>query len=71
MNNNLDIKEKQELEMNTINSDKNWELSYIQGHKLTNTAIWNEYEWKVNKRFFRTARHIKIQRHLGSVLKGR
>lgn len=52
--NNLDIKEKWELEMNTVISDKQWETSFEQGHKVTNSLSWREYGWKLRMRYFRT-----------------
>merc|ERR1712035_181329 len=52
--NSLDMKQKWELEMNTIISDKNWELSCREGHKITSCPIWREFDWKVRMRFFRT-----------------
>ena len=48
------MKEKWELEMNTIIPDNDWELSCSEGHKITNSPIWKEFEWKTKMRFFRT-----------------
>ena len=56
--NSLDIKEKWELEMNTIIPDVNWKLSCREGHKITNSPLWKEFEWKIKMTFFRT--YIKM-----------
>ena len=40
--------------MNTIISDEEWEHSCREGHKVTNSPTWREFEWKVKMRFFRT-----------------
>ena len=37
--NNLDIKEKWELEMNIIISDEQWESSCEQGHRVTSSPL--------------------------------
>ena len=52
--NNLDIKEKWELEMNIIISDEQWENSCEQGHKVTSSPNWREFGWKIKMRYFRT-----------------
>ena len=44
--NNLDIKEKWELEMSTIILDEQWETSCRQGHKITSSPYWKEFEWE-------------------------
>lgn len=54
MDNSLDVKEKWELEMNTIITDEGWEQSCREGHKVTNSPTWREFEWKIKMRFFRT-----------------
>lgn len=50
----LDIKEKWELEMNTIITDKQWEASCSQGHRVTSSPNWKEFGWKIKMRYFRT-----------------
>ena len=40
VDNSLDIKEKLELEMNIITSDKERELFRRVEHKITNSSIW-------------------------------
>ena len=52
--NNLDIKEKWELEMNIIISDEQWESSCEQGHRVTSSPNWKEFGWKIKMRYFRT-----------------
>jgi len=52
--NNLDIKEKWELEMNTIITDEQWETSFSQGHRVTSSPNWKEFGWKIKMRYFRT-----------------
>ena len=52
--NNLDIKEKWELEMNIIISDEQWENSCEQGHRVTSSPNWREFGWKIKMRYFRT-----------------
>ena len=54
MDNSLDVKEKWELEMNTIITDEGWEQSCREGHKVTNSPTWREFEWKIKMRFIRT-----------------
>lgn len=39
--------------MNTIISDKQWEISFEYGHKVTNSLNWREYGWKLRMRYFR------------------
>ena len=52
--NNLDIKEKWEIEMNITISDEQWENSCEQGHRITNSPNWREFGWKIKMRYFRT-----------------
>lgn len=52
--NNLDIKEKWELEANIIISEEEWEETFKEGHKLTNSPTWREFDWKVKMRYFYT-----------------
>ena len=40
--------------MNTIIPDNGWELSCREGHKITNSPIWKEFELKIKMRFLRT-----------------
>ncbi len=62
MDDSLGVKEKWELEMNTIISDEKWELSCREGHKATNSHTWKEFEWKVKMKFL--GRLLFLQ-HLG------
>lgn len=51
-NNNLDVKEKWELEANIIITDEKWEETFKAGHKITSSPIWREFDWKVKMRYF-------------------
>lgn len=53
-NDNMDIKEKWELEMNVVISDEQWVNSCKRGHKLTSSSNWREFGWKLKMRYFRT-----------------
>lgn len=44
---NLDVKERWELETNTITTDEDWEETFKSGHKLTSSPTWKEFGWKV------------------------
>lgn len=52
--NNMDVKERWELEANVIITDDEWEESFRSGHKLTNSPTWREFDWKVKMRYFNT-----------------
>lgn len=52
--NTQDIRGKWELEMNVIIKDEDWEKTMQDGHKLTNSPAFREFEWKTKIRFFRT-----------------
>lgn len=49
----LDIKGKWELEMNVIIEDTCWEDVCEEGHKISSSPIWKEFNWKVKMRYFR------------------
>ena len=66
--NNLDIKEKWELEMNII-SDEQWESSCEQGHRVTSSPNWREFGWKIKMRYFRTPL-ITSKQYLSTMLEG-
>ena len=53
-NNNLDVKEKWELEANIIITDEQWEETFKAGHKVTNSPTWREFDWKIKMRYFIT-----------------
>lgn len=48
----LDNREKWELEVNLVITDEDLKLSCRKEHKITNSPIWKEFEWKVKMRFF-------------------
>ena len=50
----LDIKGKWELEMNVIIDDTCWEDVCEEGHKITSSPMWKEFNWKLKMRYFRT-----------------
>ena len=50
--NSLDIKQKWELEMNVI-EDEEWEVVCEQGHKVTHSPVWKEFNWKFKIRYFK------------------
>lgn len=50
----LDVKEKWELEMNIITEDTCWEDVCEEGHKITSSPMWKEFNWKLKIRYFRT-----------------
>lgn len=52
--NNLDIKQKWELEANIIISEEEWEETFKEGHKITNSPTWREFDLKVKMRYFYT-----------------
>lgn len=52
--NTLDTKEKWELEMNSIIEDETWEYVCEEGHRVTNSPLWKEFNWKLKMRYFRT-----------------
>ena len=52
--NTLNIKEKWELEMNIVIKDEEWVETMRNGHKITESQILREFEWKTKTRFFRT-----------------
>lgn len=52
--NNLDVKEKWELEANIIITEEEWEETFKEGHRLTNSPTWREFDWKVKMRYFYT-----------------
>lgn len=33
---------------------KGWEESHLSSHKITNSSMWKEFDWKVKVRYFRT-----------------
>lgn len=51
----LDIKGKWELEMNVIIEDTCWENVCEEGHKITSSPMWKEFNWKLKVRYFRTS----------------
>ena len=53
-NNNLDVKEKWELEANIIITDEQWEETFKAGHKVTNSPTWREFDWKIKMKYFIT-----------------
>lgn len=52
--NTLDVKNKWELEANTIISDIEWERSWESWHKCLSSPTWKEFSWKLRMRYFRT-----------------
>lgn len=44
--NTQDIMGKWELEMNIIIKDEDWEQTLREGHKITNSLVLREFEWK-------------------------
>lgn len=52
--NTLEIKAKWELEMTVIIEDEEWETACEVGHKITNSPLWKEFNWKLKMRYFRT-----------------
>ena len=56
--NTWDTKQKWELEMNICITGKMWENSLLNGHKLTSSPTWREFEWKTKIRFFKTPRML-------------
>lgn len=40
--------------MNIIIKDEDWEQTLREGHKITNSPVLREFEWKTKIRFFRT-----------------
>lgn len=50
--NNMDVKERWELEANVIITNDDWEETFKSGHTLTNSPTWREFEWKVKMRYF-------------------
>ena len=52
--NSLDIKERWELEMNVIIEEEEWERACEKGHKISNSPIWKEFNWKLKMRYFKT-----------------
>lgn len=49
-----DIKGKWELEMNIIINDEDWEKMFREGHRISNSPMLREFEWKIKIWFFRT-----------------
>lgn len=43
--NNMDVKEKWELEANVVITDDEWEETFRLGHRLTNSPTWKEFDW--------------------------
>ena len=52
--NTLHIKEKWELELNTVIEDEVWENVCTGCHGGLQSQLWKEFDWKVKMRFFRT-----------------
>lgn len=52
--NNLDVKERWELETNTIITDEDCEETFKSGYKLTSSPTWKEFDWKVKMQYFNT-----------------
>ena len=50
-NNNLDVKEKGEVEANIIITDEQWEETFKAGHRVTNSPTWREFDWKIKMRY--------------------
>uniref|UniRef100_A0A3P8TVH1 Reverse transcriptase domain-containing protein n=1 Tax=Amphiprion percula TaxID=161767 RepID=A0A3P8TVH1_AMPPE len=50
----LHIKERWELEMNVIIKDEEWQEVCDSGHKITNSPMWKEFNWKIKMRYFKT-----------------
>ena len=53
-NNNVDVKEKWELEANIIITDEQWEETFKAGHKVTSSPTWRAFHWKIKIRYFIT-----------------
>uniref|UniRef100_A0A3P9KVM4 Reverse transcriptase domain-containing protein n=1 Tax=Oryzias latipes TaxID=8090 RepID=A0A3P9KVM4_ORYLA len=52
--NSLDLKGKWELEANIVIEDEKWETMCEGVHKISNSPTWNEFNWKIMMRFFKT-----------------
>lgn len=48
------IKGKLDLEINMIIKFDDWEQMFWEGHKISNSPTFREFEWKTKARFFRT-----------------
>ncbi len=56
--NTYNIKEKWEIEANTIIEDELWDKLCHRCHKGINSQQWKEFDWKIKMRYFHTPRVI-------------
>lgn len=65
--NSLDIKKKWELEIN-VTEDDEWKLVCEQGHRVTHSPVWKEFNWKLKMRYFKipsvTSKYDKNNKNL-------
>lgn len=40
--------------MNVVVGDEEWEVLCEQGHKVTHSPVWKEFNWKLKMRYFKT-----------------
>ena len=40
--------------MNVVVEDEEWEVLCEQGHKVTHSPVWKEFNWKLKMRYFKT-----------------
>lgn len=52
--NTFDVKNKWELELNTMINDSDWEHSWVEWYTCLNSPNWKEFSWKLRMRHFRT-----------------
>lgn len=64
----LDVKNKWELELNTLIDDSDWEYSWEEWHKCLNSPNWKEFSWKLRMRFFKTPLIVSSYDHNTSAL---
>lgn len=65
---NLEIKQKWEIERNLSILDENWEETFKEGHKMFSSVYWKEFEWKLKTRYFLFQIIVKYERNVGGAV---